>query len=88
MSQRVLANSDVEEITLSVPAGHRHLRAALRLRSGEELLLQEATVAALVRAYVTVKTHPVKSGIRLIGRQMEDDGKKPEFASWQLLEGD
>ncbi len=79
-----LSNSDIREIEISVPAGHRHLRTVLRLQDGERIVLQEATVANLVRAFITVKTHPQCTAIRLRGVQLEE--KKEGFADWQLLE--
>lgn len=88
MNRRILANTDIESVEMEIPGGHRHLRTILRLRSGEELVLQEATVANLVRAYVTLKTHPQKEGVRLIGRTLAAGEKKEEFADWQLLEED
>ncbi len=86
MTQRILANAEILELELGVPPGHRHLRATLRLSSGEELVLQEATLANLVRAYVAVKTHPLCEGIKLVGRDLSTAGKKDGFADWQLLE--
>ena len=85
-TQLVLANADIKEIELAVPEGHRHLRATLRLQDGSEIILQEATVANLVRAYVDIKTHPVRTGCRLVGRHLEDEERKKGFAVWQLLE--
>ncbi|WDE11945.1 hypothetical protein [Thalassomonas haliotis] len=84
--RRILANTDIVEILLGTPRGHQHLRATIKLHSGEELILQEATVANLVRAYIGIKTHPLKKGCRLIGRELSKGAKKKEFASWQLLE--
>ncbi|WP_281558082.1 hypothetical protein [Thalassomonas sp. RHCl1] len=84
--RRILANTDIAEIVLGAPRGHLHLRATIKLHSGEELILQEATVANLVRAYVAIKTHPQKKGCRLVGRELSEGAKKKEFASWQLLE--
>lgn len=84
--RRILANADIAEIVLGAPRGHQHLRATIKLHSGEELILQEATVANLVRAYVGIKTHPQKKGCRLVGRELSEGAKKKEFASWQLLE--
>ena len=86
MSRRVLANEEIEAIEIGVPEGHRHLRTVLRLAGGEELVLQEATVANLVRAYVTVRTHPQRQGVRLVGRRLPAAGRKEGFADWQLLE--
>lgn len=88
MRRRVLATTDIREIKLGIPPGHQHLRATLRLQSGEELVLQEATVAGLVRAFVAVKTHPLKTEVRLTGREMPEKETKPGFAVWQLLEED
>jgi hypothetical protein len=84
--QRILANADIAGITLAPPPGHRHLRATLKLHTGEEIVLQEATVANLVRAYVGIKTHPQRTGCRLIGRELAEAERKDGFAVWQLLE--
>ena len=84
--QRILTNADIAEILLAPPPGHQHLRAVIRLHSGEEFVLQEATVANLVRAFVTVKTHPQKNSCRLIGREVVEGELKKGFAGWQLLE--
>lgn len=86
MSRRVLANEAIEAIEMGVPEGHRHLRTILRLEGGEELELQEATVANLVRAYVTLKTHPQRQRVRLVGRRLAATEGKEGFADWQLLE--
>ena len=84
--ERILTNTDIEEILLAVPEGHKHLRTTLKLRTGESLVLQEATVANLVRAYVTLKTHPQKESLRLVGRELAEGERKDGFAGWQLLE--
>jgi len=84
--QRILANADIAEIVLAPPPGHQHLRATIRLHSGEEFVLQEATVANLVRAYVGIKTHPQRCGCRLLGRELLAEERKDGFAVWQLLE--
>jgi len=84
--QRIITNVEIDEIELAVPPGHRHLRAIIRLQTGEELVLQEATVANLVRAYVSIKTHPVTAAVRLKGHRLAESEKKEGFADWQLLE--
>jgi len=61
-----------------------HVRTTLVLQDGKEFTFQEATVASLVRAYVTVKTHPQLTRIRLSGRKLTT--KKDGYAEWQLLE--
>ncbi|MEH6578632.1 MAG: hypothetical protein V7731_16340 [Amphritea sp.] len=84
--RRILANADITEIVLAPPRGHQHLRATIKLHSGEEIILQEATVANLVRAYVGIKTHPKRRSYRLIGRELAEGEVKKGFAAWQLLE--
>lgn len=84
--KQIIANADIAEIILAQPEGHRHLRAVIRLQSGEELVLQEATVANLVRAYVSIKTHPQRQAVRLVGRELSEAERKAGFALWQLLE--
>lgn len=87
-SRRILANADIAEIVLAPPPGHQHLRATIKLHSGEEIVLQEATVANLVRAYVGIKTHPKRKSCRLVGRELAAGEAKRGFAEWQLLERD
>jgi hypothetical protein len=82
----IVGNEDIREIVIEVPEGHRHLRTTIRLRDGTEFVFQEATVANLVRAFVTVKTHPVLQHLRLEGRPLET--VKNGYARWQLLEAD
>lgn len=81
-----ISNEDIAEIIVEVPEGHRHVRATVRLKDGTEFTLLEAAVSNLLRAFVTVKTHPLKSRVRLVTQKL--DQKKPGFADWQLLEED
>ena len=80
----VLRNEDVTGIIAEIPAGHHHLRTTVMLADGSSLVFQEATVAALVRAYVTLKTHPVKSRVVLKGARQNQ--RKRGYAEWQLQE--
>jgi hypothetical protein len=80
----VFRNEDVMEIVAEIPAGHLHIRTTVRLADGSAITLQEATVAALVRAYVTVKTDPVRTRVVLKGREVPD--RKEGYAKWQLME--
>jgi len=82
---RILANADIKEIVIAPPEGHRHLRATITLHSGEAIVLQEATLANLVRAYVDIKTHPQRECVRLVGRELSEGERKKGFAEWQLL---
>lgn len=80
----VIGNEDVAEVHVGAPAGHRHIRTRIVLRDGTEFVFQEATMANIVRAFVTVKTDPVRDSVSLKGRNLQ--GRKEGFAQWQLLE--
>ena len=84
----ILANADIRDIVIAAPEGHLHLRTTITLHSGEMIVLQEATVANLVRAYLQVKTHPQRETVRMVGRELDDGERKKGFARWQLLEED
>ncbi|UCD35514.1 MAG: hypothetical protein JSU90_01400 [Nitrospiraceae bacterium] len=79
-----IRNEDVREIVAEIPEGHRHLRTTVLLQDGTEMTFQEATMAALVRAYTAVKTHPTRSRVALRG--MTVALRKDGFAEWQLIE--
>ena len=79
-----IRNCDVVSISAEIPPGHRHLRTTVLLADGTELVFQEATVAAMVRSYTAVKTHPTATGVKLTGRYL--DSRKDGYAEWQLLE--
>ncbi len=80
----VIRNEDIDELIMEIPEGHKHLRTILRLKDGREIILQEATVANLVRAYTTVKTHPTIE--RVVQRSVRLNKRKAGFAEWQLIE--
>lgn len=79
-----ISNADIREILVEMPEGHHHVRTRIALQDGTEFVFQEATVANIVRAFITVKTHPEKTSVRLKGRLSEK--WKPGFAEWQLIE--
>lgn len=83
---RVVRTWDVKRVLLGVPEGHEHLRVFIELKDGEVIVLQEATIAAVVRGYIEIKTHPVKEAMELLGREISESERKQEFASWQLIE--
>lgn len=80
----VLRNEDIDSAILAIPEGHRHLRLAITTKDGETVILQEATVAAIARAYTTVKTHPVKRAVKLVS--VKPAGLKKGYAEDQLVE--
>lgn len=79
-----LRNEDIREVVVEIPEGHRHVRTTVKLEDGTEITFPEAAMANMVRAFVTVKTHPRKTVVRLTGRRAED--RKDGYAEWQLLE--
>ena len=81
---RLIRNEDVARAVVGVSDGHVHVRALVSLSDGTRLLLHEATLANLCRAYMTVKTHPTRSCVTLAGRQTAH--RKPGYAAWQLVE--
>jgi hypothetical protein len=80
----IIRNCDVVSISAEIPPGHRHLRTTVLLADGTELVFQEATVAAMVRSYTAIKTHPTTTAVKLTGRYLDD--RKVGYAEWQLLE--
>jgi len=79
-----IMNEMVKEILMESPEGHKHIRTRIVLQDNSEIIFQEATVATMTRAYITLKTHPQKTSVRLTGCNLPD--KKQGFADWQLME--
>jgi hypothetical protein len=80
----IFANEDVKEIIAEIPEGHRHVRTTITLQDDRTLTFQEATIANMVRAYVSIKTHPSLQKVRMKGMKLEE--RKEGYAEWQLLE--
>ena len=83
MKKMVFRNEDVERVLMGVPKEHRHIRTIVETKD-ELFVLQEATIAGIVRAYITLKTHPLRDGVELV-RTVCDDRKRG-YAKQQLLE--
>jgi allophanate hydrolase subunit 2 len=79
-----ITNEEVRELIAEIPEGHKHLRTTITLHDGRSFTFQEATIANLVRAYITVKTHPQRTKVRLSGGKL--DVRKEGYAEWQLVE--
>ncbi|MCE1245839.1 MAG: hypothetical protein LWY06_04250 [Firmicutes bacterium] len=82
---KVYKNSDIMSVSMGVPPGHRHIRTSIETPEGV-LVFQEATIAAIVRAYTTIKTHPVTESVKLVCSPL--DTKKKGYAQYQLMEAD
>ncbi|MGA1868342.1 MAG: hypothetical protein ACMUJM_07325 [bacterium] len=78
------SNADIKRVIVGIPRGHTHIRTLLETSSGERFLFQEATIANIVRAYTTIKTHPQKMAVELVCAEL--DAKKAPYAKFQLLE--
>ena len=81
---KVLRTEDVIGLVAEIPEGHQHLRTTLTMVDGTAITLQEATVAAIVRAYTAIKTDPVHTRVVMKGQHMV--GRKAGYAEWQLVE--
>lgn len=70
---------------MGVPKAHTHLRALIETKNGAFYVFQEATVANVVRAYVTLKTHPSIYGIEMVNKEY-DENVKEGYSKSQLME--
>ncbi len=82
---RIYRNMDVEKIVAAIPGGHLHTRLAIFLPD-QVIVLQEASVAAIVRAYAATAIHPTRRGIVLVNKRLGKNQRKPGFAEHQLVE--
>jgi len=83
MQVRVYRNEDVKRVVAFVPRGHKHVRVLIELADAA-IVLQEATVAGIVRAYIDVALHPSRTAVELVSRRLEEG--KSGFAEHQLVE--
>lgn len=83
---RIIRNEDVNRVLIGVPKGHKHLRISIELKNGLVLIFQEATIANILRAYTTVKTHPNIRAQELETKTLTANLRKDEYAVHQLLE--
>ncbi len=81
---RVYGNEDVKRIIAFIPPGHLHVRMIIEFKD-QTIILQEATIAGVIRAYANVAMHPRRRAIELIRVKMSGH-RKPMFAENQLVE--
>jgi hypothetical protein len=79
-----LRNRHVVRLVLGTPAGGEGIQARIQTNEGDVIALEGATLAALVRAYMAVTTHPTLQAIELRSAALEP--AKAGFASHQLIE--
>ena len=82
----IIRNEDVEKVLMGVPNGHKHLRICMKLKNGTILIFQEATIANISRAYITLKTHPSVQAQELRMRTLTEERRKEGYATHQLIE--
>ncbi len=80
----LLRNREVLRVLVGVPDGHQHLRARVETAAGDVITLQEATLAALARAYLQITTHPTLQAVELRAEAVAT--RKDGFAEFQLLD--
>jgi hypothetical protein len=80
---RVYPNERVRRVIAAIPPGHKHVRLVIELED-QTIVLQEATAAAIARAYVDVVTHPVRRAVELAGVRVSK--AKCGYAEHQLVE--
>jgi len=82
---KIYRNEDVRRIIAFIPPGHRHIRILIEFND-QRIVLQEATIAAIVRAYIDIATHPSRKAVEMISRKMDTNERKPSYAEHQLVE--
>ena len=80
----VFRNEDIKRVLIGIPKGHKHVRAIIETEKDCILIFQEATIANLCRAYMTILTHPIIEAIEL--KKTLVTKRKKNFAEYQLLE--
>ncbi len=83
---RIIRNEDVERVLIGIPKKHKHLRLYMKLKDDTALIFQEATIANILRAYLTIKTHPTIRAQELEMHVLDKTSRKQGFALHQLLE--
>jgi hypothetical protein len=82
----VIRNEDVNQILIGTPEDHKHLRVCMKLKNESTIIFQEATIANISRAYITIKTHPNIQAQELKIKPLTEDSRKEGYATHQLLE--
>lgn len=83
---RIIRNEDIEKVLIGAPKGHKHLRVYVKLKNNSAMIFQEATIANIPRAYVTLKTHPKIKVQELEMYVLGETSQKQGHALHQLLE--
>ncbi len=76
---------DVKRIVAFIPKGHKHIRVMIEF-DDSIIMLQEATVNSILRAYINVSFHPLRRACELILTRLAE--RKKEYAEYQHIESD
>jgi len=82
----VIRNEDIEQVLIGVPEDHKHLRIYMKLKTESAFIFQEATIANILRAYITIKTDPNVQAKELKMKALTAEQQKEGYAVHQLLE--
>lgn len=82
----VIRNEDIEQVLMGVPEDHKHLRICVKLKNKSAFIFQEATIANILRAYITIKTDPNIRAKELKMKALTAEQQKEGYAVHQLLE--
>lgn len=82
----IIRNEDVNKVLVGVPKDHKHMRICIELQNGLSLIFQEATIANILRAYTTVKTHPSVRAQELEMQTLSTKQRRKGYAVHQLIE--
>lgn len=80
---KVYRNEDLEAVIAAIPRGHYHIRLAI-ITKDQVIVLHEATIAGIVRAYINIAAHPLKKAIALFRKELQV--RKHGYAKHQLVE--
>jgi len=75
--------NEVTRVLVGTPSKHKHIWTLIELKSGDKIILREAEMSNIVRAFIHILTHPITQGIEL---QAQTVRGKEGFALTQLLE--
>jgi len=82
---KVYRNMDVKRVVAFIPEGHKHVRILVEF-SDSIIVLQEATVNSILRAYINVSFHPLRKACELILTKLTE--RKKDYAEYQHIESD
>ncbi len=75
----------MKRIIAFIPIGHMHVRVLIEFKD-QVIVLQEASIAGILRAYINVHTHPYNKAVELVSKRVPKEARKVGYAEYQLLE--